>query len=152
MSAPNWTLDWSEIGAVVKVDGAEEQDWWPESSELVTSAVPKLLAQHPLVIVKMMIVPSLLHDLAIASLDVGDAFLQGPQVTTVLIKIPRWALQVGGNSDSQVTEASVDPTGNAQELVCCVPHCNQRESGRPQYESVVTGARGISHAPHWPCL
>ena len=41
----------------------------------------------------MLIVLSLLHGLAIASLDVGDAFLQVPLVTTVLIEIPVWALQ-----------------------------------------------------------
>ena len=49
----------------------------------------------PLVIVKMLIVLSLIHGLAIASLDVGDAFLQVPQQTTVLIEIPRWGLQSG---------------------------------------------------------
>lgn len=47
----------------------------------------------PLAVVKMLIVLSLLHVLAIASLDVGDAFLQVPHVTTVLIEIPVWALQ-----------------------------------------------------------
>ena len=49
----------------------------------------------PLVIVKMMIVLSLIHELAIASLDVADAFLQVPQQTTVLIEIPKWAQQSG---------------------------------------------------------
>eukprot|EP00435_Cladocopium_sp_Y103_P075973 s7_g71.t1 len=44
-------------------------------------------------VVKMLIVLSLAHDLAVASLDVGDAFLQVPQLTTVVIEIPRWALQ-----------------------------------------------------------
>ena len=47
----------------------------------------------------MLIVLSLLHGLAIASLDVGDAFLQVPQVTTVLIEIPVWATQAGKHVD-----------------------------------------------------
>ena len=53
----------------------------------------------PLAIVKMLIVLSLVHKLAIASLDVGDAFLQVPQLTTVLIEIPKWALQQRAHGD-----------------------------------------------------
>ena len=46
----------------------------------------------PLSVVKMLIVLSLVHGLAIASIDVGDAFLQVPQSSLVLIEIPLWAL------------------------------------------------------------
>jgi len=37
----------------------------------------------PLAVVKMLVGLSLLHDVAIASLDVGDDFLQVPQTSTV---------------------------------------------------------------------
>ena len=53
----------------------------------------------PLVIVKMMIVLSLVHDLAIALLDVGDAFLRVPQSTMVLIEILASALGAGEYGD-----------------------------------------------------
>ena len=49
----------------------------------------------PLAVVKMLIVLSLLHNLAVASIDVGDAFLQVPQTSTVLIEIPLWAMRAG---------------------------------------------------------
>lgn len=50
----------------------------------------------PLPIVKLLIILSMLYDLAICSLDVGDAFLQVPQRTTVLIEVPLWAQQEQG--------------------------------------------------------
>jgi len=49
----------------------------------------------PLAVVKMLIVMSLLHGLSIASVDVGDAFLQVPQTPLVLIEVPLWALHSG---------------------------------------------------------
>lgn len=55
----------------------------------------------PLAIVKMLIVMSLLHGLAIASIDVGDAFLQVPQTSLVLIEVPLWALRAGGGEGKQ---------------------------------------------------
>jgi hypothetical protein len=49
----------------------------------------------PLAVVKMLIVMSLLHGLSIASVDVGDVFLQVPQTPLVLIEVPLWALHSG---------------------------------------------------------
>jgi hypothetical protein len=49
----------------------------------------------PVAVVKMLIVMSLLHGLATASIDVGDAFLQVPQTSLVLIEVPLWALRAG---------------------------------------------------------
>ena len=55
----------------------------------------------PLAVVKMLIVMSLLHGLAIASVDVGDAFLQVPQSSLVLIEVPLWALRASGGEGRQ---------------------------------------------------
>lgn len=85
----------------VKLDTRLVRDWrfrdgkWRRRARLVArefrdgdcSSTETFSSTTPLVIVKMMIVLSLVHDLAIALLDVGDAFLRVPQSTMVLIEI-----------------------------------------------------------------
>eukprot|EP00435_Cladocopium_sp_Y103_P019244 s76_g4.t1 len=95
--------------ACVKLDTRLVRDWrlresrWKRRARLVArefrgndcSSAEIFSPTTPLAIVEMLIVLGILHGLAIASLDVGDAFLQVPQLATVLIEIPKWALQAG---------------------------------------------------------
>eukprot|EP00435_Cladocopium_sp_Y103_P060628 s1055_g22.t1 len=91
----------------VKLDTRLVRDWrfreskWKRRARLVArefrgnDCSSAFSPTTPLAFVKMFIVRSILHGLAIASLDVGDAFLQVPQLATLLIEIPKWALQAG---------------------------------------------------------
>jgi hypothetical protein len=102
-----------DVEQCVKLDTRLVRDWrfregkWRRRARLVArefragdcSSTETFSPTTPLVIVKMMIVLGLVHDLAVASLDVGDAFLQVPQSTMVLIEIPTWAVGAEGNGD-----------------------------------------------------
>ena len=93
----------------MKLDTRLVRDWrfrenqWKRRARLVArefrdgdaSSYETFSPTTPLAVVKMLIVMSLIHGLSIASVDVGDAFLQVPQTSLVLIEIPLWALQAG---------------------------------------------------------
>ena len=88
----------------VRLDTRLVRDWryrdgrWRRRARLVArefrdgdcSHIDTFSPTTPLPIVKLLIFLSMLYDLAIRSLDVGDAFLQVPQRTTVLIEVPLW--------------------------------------------------------------
>ena len=94
----------------VRLDTRLVRDWryregqWRRRARLVArgfrdgdcSHIDTFSPTTPLPIVKLLIILSMLYDLAICSLDVGDAFLQVPQRTTVLIEVPLWAQQEQG--------------------------------------------------------
>ena len=96
----------------VRLDTRLVRDWryregqWRRRARLVArefrdgdcSHIDTFSPTTPLPIVKLPIILSMLYDLAICSLDVGDAFLQVPQRTTVLIEVPLWAQQEQGES------------------------------------------------------
>ena len=83
-------------GASVRISGSVEQGWRLEKfRDGDASNYETFSPTTPLAVVKMLIVMSLLHGLSIASVDVGDAFLQVPQTPLVLIEVPLWALHSG---------------------------------------------------------
>eukprot|EP00435_Cladocopium_sp_Y103_P036470 s676_g9.t1 len=98
-----------EMDNCMKLDTRLVRDWrfrdgrWRRRARLVArefrdgdaSSAETFSPTTPLAVVKLLVVMSLLHNLALASLDVGDAFLQVPQSSIVLIEIPQWALPEG---------------------------------------------------------
>ena len=96
------------VDECMKLDTRLLRDWrfrsgrWQRRARLVAcefrdgdaSSSDTFSPATPLAVIKMLIVLSLLH-LAVASADVGDVFLQVPQTSTVLIKIPFWAMHAG---------------------------------------------------------
>ena len=80
-----------------------KEDQWKRRARLVArelrdgdaSSYATFSPTTPLAVIKMLVVMSLLHCLSLASIEVGDAFLQVPQTSLVLIEIPALALHAG---------------------------------------------------------